>query len=89
VAVIVPSIGNGVFPEVLNGIESVLSLTDAGLQPVLGITQYDKTPRSASPARYACLVADGGDYGRARITSPQLRKMIEQHGIPGHRVYGH
>ncbi|MEM6487975.1 MAG: LacI family DNA-binding transcriptional regulator [Pseudomonadota bacterium] len=40
VAVVVPSIGNGVFPEVLDGIESVLS--GAGLQPVLGITQYER-----------------------------------------------
>ncbi len=39
VAVVLPSMSNEVFPEVLDGIESVLS--GHGLCPVLGITQYD------------------------------------------------
>ena len=38
VAVIIPSLGNMVFPEVLSGISSVLEDTD--LQPVVGVTDY-------------------------------------------------
>ena len=38
VAVIIPSMKNMVFPEVLSGVTSVLE--DSGLQPVVGITDY-------------------------------------------------
>ena len=38
VAVIIPSLSNMVFPEVLSGISKVLDDTD--LQPVVGVTQY-------------------------------------------------
>lgn len=38
VAVIIPSLGNMVFPEVLSGISEVLEDTD--LQPVVGVTDY-------------------------------------------------
>ncbi|WP_127109021.1 LacI family DNA-binding transcriptional regulator [Pararhodobacter zhoushanensis] len=38
VAVIVPSLSNMVFPEVLGGISAALE--DSGLQPVFGVTQY-------------------------------------------------
>ena len=38
VAVIIPSLGNMVFPEVLAGISEVLEDTD--LQPVVGVTDY-------------------------------------------------
>lgn len=38
VAVIIPSLGNMVFPEVLSGISEVLEETD--LQPVVGVTDY-------------------------------------------------
>ena len=38
VAVIIPSLGNLVFPEVLSGISSRLEGT--GLQPVVGVTDY-------------------------------------------------
>ena len=38
VAVIIPSMSNMVFPEVMMGINSVLETTD--LQPVVGITDY-------------------------------------------------
>lgn len=38
VAVIIPSLGNMVFPEVLSGISSILEDTD--LQPVVGVTDY-------------------------------------------------
>ena len=38
VAVIIPSLGNMVFPEVLSGISETLE--DTGLQPVVGVTDY-------------------------------------------------
>jgi LacI family gluconate utilization system Gnt-I transcriptional repressor len=38
VAVIIPSLGNMVFPEVLSGISETLDVTD--LQPVVGVTNY-------------------------------------------------
>jgi LacI family gluconate utilization system Gnt-I transcriptional repressor len=38
VAVIIPSLGNMVFPEVLSGISNVLA--DTPLQPVVGVTEY-------------------------------------------------
>ena len=38
VAVIIPSLGNMVFPEVLAGISETLE--DTGLQPVVGVTDY-------------------------------------------------
>ena len=38
VAVIIPSLSNMVFPEVLNGINQVLE--DTPLQPVVGVTDY-------------------------------------------------
>lgn len=38
VAVIIPSLGNMVFPEVLSGISEILEDTD--LQPVVGVTDY-------------------------------------------------
>ena len=38
VAVIIPSLSNMVFPEVLSGISRVLETTD--LQPVVGVTDY-------------------------------------------------
>ena len=38
VAVIIPSLGNMVFPEVLSGVSEILADTD--LQPVVGVTDY-------------------------------------------------
>lgn len=38
VAVVIPSLGNLVFPEVLSGISQTLD--DTGLQPVVGVTDY-------------------------------------------------
>ncbi|MBI6629407.1 LacI family DNA-binding transcriptional regulator [Pontibaca sp. S1109L] len=38
IAVIIPSLSNMVFPEVLNGINDLLD--DTGLQPVVGVTDY-------------------------------------------------
>lgn len=38
IAVVLPTLGNRVFSEVLNGVSS--TLTDSGLQPVFGVTEY-------------------------------------------------
>lgn len=40
VAVIIPSMSNMVFPEVMSGISATLE--DTGLQPVVGVTHYDQ-----------------------------------------------
>lgn len=39
VAIVIPSLSNIVFPDILSGVESVLD--EAGLQPVIGVTEYD------------------------------------------------
>jgi LacI family gluconate utilization system Gnt-I transcriptional repressor len=79
VAVIVPSIGNGVFPEVLNGIESVLA--NAGLQPVLGITQYDRD-REVQVLRDMLAWSPMGVIMAGTDHEPAVARMIEQHAIP-------
>lgn len=79
VAVIVPSIGNGVFPEVLNGIETVLA--DAGLQPVLGITQYDRA-REVQVLRDMLAWSPMGVIMAGTDHEPAVARMIEQHDIP-------
>ncbi|MFP7672257.1 LacI family DNA-binding transcriptional regulator [Marivita sp. S0852] len=79
VAVIVPSIGNGVFPEVLNGIESVL--THAGLQPVLGITQYDRT-REVQVLRDMLAWSPMGVIMAGTDHEPAVARMIETHHVP-------
>lgn len=79
VAVIVPSIGNGVFPEVLDGIETVL--TTSGLQPVLGITQYDKT-REVSVVRDMLAWSPMGVIIAGTDHDPSVAAMIAQHDIP-------
>jgi LacI family gluconate utilization system Gnt-I transcriptional repressor len=45
VAVIIPSLANMVFPEVLAGISAALD--DTGLQPVVGVTNYDPAREEA------------------------------------------
>ena len=45
VAVVIPSLSNMVFPEVLTGISE--GLEAAGLQPVVGVTQYDPAKEEA------------------------------------------
>jgi LacI family gluconate utilization system Gnt-I transcriptional repressor len=79
VAVIVPSIGNGVFPEVLNGIEDVLAV--AGLQPVLGITQYDRA-REVQVLRDMLAWSPMGVIIAGTDHEPAVARMIGQHGIP-------
>jgi len=79
VAVIVPSIGNGVFPEVLDGIETVL--TKAGLQPVLGITQYDRD-REIQVLRDMLAWSPMGVIIAGTDHDPAVAAMIAQHNIP-------
>ncbi|MEM8597056.1 MAG: LacI family DNA-binding transcriptional regulator, partial [Pseudomonadota bacterium] len=79
VAVVVPSIGNGVFPEVLDGIETVL--TKAGLQPVLGITQYDRA-REVQVLRDMLAWTPMGVIMAGTDHDPAVRSMIAQQDIP-------
>jgi len=79
VAVIVPSIGNGVFPEVLNGIEAVLA--EAGLQPVLGITQYDPV-REVQVLRDMLAWSPMGVIMAGTEHEPAVARMLAQHHIP-------
>lgn len=79
VAVVVPSIGNGVFPEVLDGIERVL--TQAGLQPVLGITQYNRE-REIAVLRDMLAWSPMGVIIAGTDHDPAVAAMIEQHDIP-------
>lgn len=79
VAVVVPSIGNGVFPEVLDGIETVL--TKAGLQPVLGITKYDRD-REIQVLRDMLAWSPMGVIIAGTDHDPAVAAMIEQHNIP-------
>lgn len=79
VAVIVPSIGNGVFPEVLDGIEEVLA--DAGLQPVLGITQYYRA-REVQVLRDMLAWSPMGVIMAGSDHEPAVARMIERHAIP-------
>ena len=52
VAVIIPSMSNMVFPEVMMGINSVLENTD--LQPVVGITDYSPEKEEKVLNRICC-----------------------------------
>ncbi|MEL6264162.1 MAG: LacI family DNA-binding transcriptional regulator [Pseudomonadota bacterium] len=79
VAVVVPSIGNGVFPEVLDGIETVL--TRAGLQPVLGITQYDRA-REVQVLRDMLAWTPMGVIMAGTEHDPAVRAMVAQQDIP-------
>ncbi|MEM0934545.1 MAG: LacI family DNA-binding transcriptional regulator [Pseudomonadota bacterium] len=79
VAVVVPSIGNGVFPEVLDGIETVL--TKAGLQPVLGITQYDRA-REIEVLRDMLAWSPMGAIIAGTDHDPAVASMLAQHAIP-------
>lgn len=83
VAVVIPSMSNSVFPEVVDGIEGILSAR--GRRTVLGVTKYDRTHEeeiirdllSWSPAG---IILTGLEY------SPMARKMLVQAGIPVVRI---
>lgn len=79
VAVIIPSLGNMVFPEVLSGISA--GLEETGLQPVVGVTDYlpEKEERvlfemlSWRPAGVIIAGLEHSDASRA---------MLAQAGVP-------
>jgi LacI family transcriptional regulator, gluconate utilization system Gnt-I transcriptional repressor len=79
VAVIVPSLSNMVFPEVLGGISAALEGT--GLQPVFGVTNY-------SPAREEAVLYEMLSWRPSGVIlaglehSPASHAMLESAGIP-------
>jgi LacI family gluconate utilization system Gnt-I transcriptional repressor len=79
VAVIIPSLSNMVFPEVMTGISDVLE--DTGLQPVVGVTNY--LPHREETVLYEMLswrpsgvIIAGLEHG------PAAHAMLSQAGIP-------
>ncbi|WP_336246280.1 LacI family DNA-binding transcriptional regulator [Octadecabacter algicola] len=79
VAVIIPSLGNMVFPEVLSGISEVLEDTD--LQPVVGVTDYqpekeEKVLFEMLSWRPSGVIIAGLEHSEAS------RAMLLQAGIP-------
>ncbi|MCY1128349.1 LacI family DNA-binding transcriptional regulator [Frigidibacter sp. RF13] len=79
VAVIVPSLSNLVFPEVLSGISEVLE--DTGLQPVFGVTNYSGEKEEA--VLYEMLSwRPSGVIVAGLEHSPAARAMLENSGIP-------
>jgi LacI family gluconate utilization system Gnt-I transcriptional repressor len=79
VGVIIPSLSNMVFPEVLSGISEVLD--DTGLQPVMGVTHY-------SPAREEAVLYEMLSWRPTGIIiagiehSPATRAMLDAAGAP-------
>jgi len=79
VAVIVPSLSNLVFPEVLSGISE--ELEDTGLQPVFGVTNYSAEKEEA--VLYEMLSwRPSGVIVAGLEHSPNARAMLENSGIP-------
>jgi len=79
VAVIIPSLGNMVFPEVLSGISQTLESTD--LQPVVGVTDYlpekeEKVLFEMLSWRPSGVIIAGLEHSEA------ARAMLHQAGIP-------
>ena len=79
VAVVIPSLSNLVFPDVLGGISA--ELDDTGLQPVIGVTNY-------SPAREEMVLYDMLSWRPSGVIlaglehSKAARAMLENSGIP-------
>ncbi|MDP2062261.1 MAG: LacI family DNA-binding transcriptional regulator [Phaeovulum sp.] len=79
VAVIIPSLSNLVFPDVLGGISE--ELEDTGLQPVVGVTKY-------SPQREESILYEMLSWRPAGVIiaglehTPAARSMLENSGIP-------
>jgi LacI family gluconate utilization system Gnt-I transcriptional repressor len=63
VGVVIPSLSNMVFPEVMTGISEVLE--DTGLQPVVGVSNYHLDREEAGDLRNAVLAPIGADPGGA------------------------
>lgn len=79
VGVIIPSLSNMVFPEVMTGISAVLDNT--GLQPVVGVTNY--LPEREESVLYEMLSWRPSGIIIAGIEhSPASRAMMAQAGIP-------
>jgi LacI family gluconate utilization system Gnt-I transcriptional repressor len=79
VAVIIPSLSNMVFPEVLNGINSVFE--DTPLQPVVGVTDY--LPEKEERVLYEMLSwRPSGVIIAGLEHSDATRAMLRSAGIP-------
>jgi LacI family transcriptional regulator, gluconate utilization system Gnt-I transcriptional repressor len=79
VGVIIPSLSNMVFPEVLTGISDVLE--DTGLQPVVGVTNY--LPEREESVLYEMLSWRPSGVILAGLEhSEASRAMLAQAGIP-------
>jgi LacI family gluconate utilization system Gnt-I transcriptional repressor len=79
VAVIIPSLSNLVFPEVLAGISA--ELEDTGLQPVVGVTSY--SPGKEETVLYEMLSwRPSGVIIAGLEHTPAARAMLENAGIP-------
>ncbi|MDZ4094941.1 MAG: LacI family DNA-binding transcriptional regulator, partial [Paracoccaceae bacterium] len=79
VAIIIPSLSNMVFPEVLTGISDVLE--DTGLQPVVGVTNY--SPEREESVLYEMLSwRPSGVIIAGLEHTPAARAMLENAGIP-------
>ncbi len=79
VAVIIPSLSNLVFPDVLGGISEVLE--DTGLQPVVGVTKY--SPQREESILYEMLSwRPSGIIIAGLEHTPAARSMLENAGIP-------
>ena len=79
VAVIIPTIGNIVFTEIMSGINSIL--VDAGLQGVLGVTEFDPIRERVMVEgmlswRPAGLIIAGLEHGGP------TRRLLQRAGIP-------
>lgn len=79
VAVVVPSMSNAVFPEVLDGIDSVLR--PSGLQPILGITHYDQD-REIDILRDMLSWFPHGVILTGTDQDPSIKAMLRNHDIP-------
>lgn len=79
VAVVIPSLSNLVFPDVLSGVSA--ELDDTGLQPVIGVTHY-------SPAREEMVLYDMLSWRPSGVIlagvehSKASRAMLSNAGIP-------
>jgi LacI family gluconate utilization system Gnt-I transcriptional repressor len=76
--VIIPSLSNIVFPEVLRGVHAALE--ESGYQPVVGVTDYnlkseENLVRSLLAWKPAAMIIVGFDHTEA------TRRMLEQSGI--------
>lgn len=79
VGVIIPSLSNMVFPEVLTGVSD--GLEDTGLQPVVGVTNYQ--PEREEAVLYEMLSWRPAGIILAGLEhSPASRAMLQASGLP-------